>query len=581
MLRFVRSLGMSSRAPVEPLIAVIGATGTGKSKLAVDLATRFNGEIINGDAMQMYRGLPIITNQIPTEERQGIPHHLLGCIGFDQEPWRISHFKTECLRIIKEIRARGKLPVLVGGTHYYTQAVLFKEAILDRGGESDESSGSSDDEKLLMDGNSEQADVPTPRSGDFPILNAAPEVILQKLREVDPVMASRWHPNDTRRIYRSLEIYLQTGRPASEIYQEQQRLKDVANIPSGHYPQELAGVENHTATNISPAGAGAGHLRFPTLLFWVHTEDQELTRRLSRRVDNMAEQGLVAEAESLFNYLNEKKAQGIEIDRTRGVWVSIGFKELEPYFRALQSSASTSTSTGAGAGKIISDGADNSTSTTAPTPEQLANLKQSCLNSIKSATRHYYRQQVRWIRGRLWNALTDAHSSRQLYVLDSTGVGANPGSWDSDVREPAERVVEAFLSGGVEECPDPRELSESSKKVFETQLRSFVATGGGEAEERARQRIVYNCSTCDVCGVTVQSDEQWEVHVNGRRHKRAVKSAEKRKARDQYFEARGEKGDIEEGAVVGDRNLDEGSGGAVTLGKGKGNGEDVGILEDK
>ncbi|KAL2374071.1 tRNA dimethylallyltransferase [Blastomyces gilchristii SLH14081] len=576
MLRFVWSLGMSSRVPGEPLIAVIGATGTGKSKLAVDLATRFNGEIINGDAMQMYRGLPIITNQIPIEERQGIPHHLLGCIGFDQEPWRISHFKRECLRIIKEIRARGKLPVLVGGTHYYTQAVLFKEAILDRGGESDETGRSGDEEKLLMDGESEPIDAATRRSEDFPILNAAPEVILQKLREVDPVMASRWHPNDTRRIYRSLEIYLQTGRPASEIYQEQQKLKDAANIP-----QELADVEN-TATDISPAFAGAGHLRFPTLLFWVHTEDQELTRRLSRRVDNMAEQGLVAEAESLFNYLNEKRAQGVEIDRTRGVWVSIGFKELEPYFRALPpSTPSASHPTGAGVGNIISDSADNSTSIAVPTPEQLANLKQSCLNSIKSATRHYYRQQVRWIRGRLWNALTDAHSSRQLYVLDSTDVSANPGAWDSDVREPAERVVEAFLSGGAEACPDPRELSESVRKVFETQLRSPVATGEGEGEERARQRTVYKCSTCDVCGITVQSDEQWEVHVKGRRHKRAVKSAEKRRAKDEYFEARREKGDIHKGAVDGDRNLDEGSGGEVAQGTGNGNGEDEGICKDK
>ncbi|EER40572.1 tRNA isopentenyltransferase [Histoplasma capsulatum H143] len=360
----VRSLGMSSSVPVEPLIAVIGATGTGKSQLAVDLATRFNGEIINGDAMQLYKGLPIITNQIPTEERKGIPHHLLGCIGFDQEPWHVSHFKRECLRTIKEIRGRGKLPVLVGGTHYYTQAVLFKEAILDRDGEGDEESGNADRERMVTDGNSEISKIATPQSEKFPILNASPEVILQKLREVDPVMASRWHPNDTRRIYRSLEIYLQTGRPASEIYQEQQRLKDAASILDNHSLHDLSYVENHATTRSSPASVGPSHLRFPTLLFWVHTEDGELTRRLSQRVDNMAEQGLVAEAESLFNYLNQKHAQGVEIDRTRGVWVSIGFKELEPYFQALLSSASTSAAAaanGAGSVDIVSDVASNIT----------------------------------------------------------------------------------------------------------------------------------------------------------------------------------------------------------------------------
>ncbi|KKZ66048.1 hypothetical protein EMCG_08219 [[Emmonsia] crescens] len=555
---------MSSKVHSEPLIAVIGATGTGKSQLAVDLATRFNGEIINGDAMQMYSGLPIITNQIPAEERQGIPHHLLGCIGFDQEPWRISHFKRECLRTVKEIRARGKLPVLVGGTHYYTQAVLFKEAILDRGGENDEDGGG--EQEKMMDADVESYKAATPRSEDFPILNGPPEMILQKLREVDPVMAGRWHPNDTRRIYRSLEIYLQTGRPASEIYQEQQRLKDAASTSHKPSLQDLADVENSTTTNLSPVNAEAGHLRFPTLLFWVHTKDEELTRRLSQRVDSMAEQGLVAEAESLFNYLNEKKAQGVDIDRTRGVWVSIGFKELEPYFRALSSSTSTSTSTsnGVGSGDTVSDSSNVDTNAIVPNSEQLARLKQSCLNSIKSATRQYYRQQVRWIRGRLWNALTDTHATRQLYVLDSTDASASASAWDSAVRKPAERVVEAFLCGGAGKCPDPRELSEAAREIFETQLRSPVAAGVAEGEEAGRQRTVYKCSTCDVCGITVQSDEQWEVHVRGRRHKRTVKSAEKRRTRDEYFEARREKGDIEKGAVDADGgDVDEGLGGEV------------------
>lgn len=545
-------------------------------QLAVDLATRFNGEIINGDAMQLYKGLPIITNQIPTEERKGIPHHLLGCIGFDQEPWHVSHFKRECLRTIKEIRGRGKLPVLVGGTHYYTQAVLFKEAILDRDGENDEESGNADRERMVTDGNSEISKIATPQSEKFPILNASPEVILQKLREVDPAMASRWHPNDTRRIYRSLEIYLQTGRPASEIYQEQQRLKDAASILDNHSLHDLSYVENHATTRPSPASVGPSHLRFPTLLFWVHTEDGELTRRLSQRVDNMAEQGLVAEAESLFNYLNEKHAQGVEIDRTRGVWVSIGFKELEPYFQALLSSASTSAAAtnGAGSVDIVSDAASNITSTSILNPEQLSNLKQSCLSSIKSATRHYYRQQIRWIRGRLWNALTDAHATQQLYVIDSTGACSNPSAWQSAVREPAERVVESFLSRGVAECPDPRELSEAAKRVFETQLQSSVAAGAVDGEERARQRTVFKCSTCDVCGIAVQSDEQWEVHVRGRRHKRAVKSAEKRRARDEYLESRRERGVMEKGVVNPDCNLDERL--VDELAQGQGKGEDEG-----
>ncbi|EEH41354.1 tRNA isopentenyltransferase [Paracoccidioides lutzii Pb01] len=553
MLNLLRPLGMSSKVPAEPLIAVIGATGTGKSQLAIDLAARFNGEIINGDAMQMYRGLPIITNQIPVEVRQAIPHHLLGCIGFDQEPWRISHFKRECLRTIKEIRSRGKLPVLVGGTHYYTQAVLFKESILDRGEEGkSKSEGDGEEGEKVMAENTVEASKTTLRSEDFPILYESPEVILQKLREVDPVMASRWHPRDTRKIRRSLEIYLQTGKPASEIYQEQQRLKDATRKAHNSFEPDLS-EEDSTAVTSTTSSANvteAGQLRFPTLLFWVHTKDQELTHRLSQRVDNMADKGLVAEAESLFNYLNEKKAQGVDIDRTRGIWVSIGFKELEPYFHALSSSSSSSSSVNGGSGNAAA-----MTAVGATTPEQLARLKQTCLVSIKTATRQYSRQQIKWIRGRLWNALTDARATRQLYVLDSTDVTSNADAWDTAVRKPAERVVGAFLAGDSAGCPVPWELSETAREIFERELKILV--GGAEGGEGGgRQRTVYRCSTCDMCGITVQSDEQWEMHVKGRRHKRAVRSAEKRKERDEYFEMRRERGEKGQGEPV---NVDEGA----------------------
>src|SRR5436190_11089962 len=157
--------------------------------------------------MQIYRGLPIITNQIPIRERNNIAHHLIGCTDLEEEPWRIGRFKKESLQTIKEIRSRGKLPILVGGTHYYTQSVLFNGSLLDKGEPEPE-----EDDQLSI-----------PVSERWPILEASPGEILQKLREVDPVMAARWHPNETRKIRRSLEIYLQTGRPASEIYQEQRR----------------------------------------------------------------------------------------------------------------------------------------------------------------------------------------------------------------------------------------------------------------------------------------------------------------------------------------------------------------------
>ncbi|KAK2794925.1 hypothetical protein FQN52_006804 [Onygenales sp. PD_12] len=527
MLKLLRPLGMAHKIPTEPLIAVIGSTGTGKSQLAVDIANRFNGEIINGDAMQMYRGLPIITNQITPEERNGIPHHLLGCIGLDEEPWRVSRFKKECLKTIKEIRSRGKLPVLVGGTHYYTHSVLFNEAILDSEGESGE--GETQDGQ----GNGKNDDGAPKLSSEeeFPILNASPEEILAKLREVDPVMANRWHPNETRKIRRSLEIYLQTGRPASEVYKEQSNLIQAASnsTPSPSPSPTPTPIPNPQAPDQpSSAAVTAGQLRFPTLIFWTHTDQQTLTARLNRRVDIMAAAGLLAEAQVLYDHLHAQEAAGNTVDRTRGIWVSIGFKELEPYFRALHNPHATWA--------------------------RLQDIKGICLDAIKTATRQYAKQQIKWIRGKLWNALGTARATGMLFVVDSSR-GGSGSVWREDVLGPAERVVEKFLKG--EECPDPMSLSESAREVFETQLmRKGAAAAGGEGGGQVMKGLERQCRTCEVCKVTVQSEEQWEMHVRGSRHKRVVRARRKWEEKEKYF------------GVLGDGGQGEKAGGDAETGTG-------------
>ncbi|KAK2672490.1 IPP transferase [Fusarium oxysporum f. sp. vasinfectum] len=253
---------MSRKPPAEPLVVVLGSTGTGKSDLAVELATRLNGEIINADAMQLYNGLPIITNKITVEEQRGIPHHLLGHISLDEQPWDVDDFKREATRTIREIRGRGRLPILVGGSQYYVDPILFKEVILD--------------------------DIDLDMSKSFPILQESGEVMLHELRKVDPVMADRWHPKDRRKIQRSLEIYLRSGKRASEYYAEQQARKEAAQQDANKQPWE-------------------------NLLFWVYSERDVLRDRLDKRVDKMQTSGLMDE----------------------GIWQSIGYKQFEPYLSAV------------------------------------------------------------------------------------------------------------------------------------------------------------------------------------------------------------------------------------------------------
>jgi tRNA dimethylallyltransferase len=370
-------------------------------QLAVELATRFNGEIINGDAMQMYDGLPIITNKITKEEQQGIPHHLLGFIALDEEPWVVGTFKKKASKIIQEIRSRGRLPIVVGGTHYYTQSLLFEDFLV-----SNQADGEGDLQDLLP-----EQEI----SERFPILDGPTETMIAKLREVDPIMADRWHPNDRRKIRRSLEIFLLSGRKASDIYAEQKEAKASMS--------KARPVEGESCRAFSD-----------TVLFWVHSDSETLKRRLDNRVDKMLEAGLLNEVKSMNDVLGKQEASGITVNLTRGIWASIGWKEFEQYLAALKSNIESEA--------------------------KLTELYDLSIEQTKTATRQYAKRQTRWIRLKLMPALSDHNALDQLYLLD----GTESKLWVDNVANPAIGVTQSFLAG--EELCSPLELSQAAKQLL-------------------------------------------------------------------------------------------------------------------
>lgn len=169
------------------MVVIVGTTGAGKSKLAVDVALKFNGEIVSADSMQVYDGLPIATNHITAEEMRGVPHHLVGGTPPDSA-FSIGDFLGKALPTIEDILSRGCLPIVVGGTHYYIDALLFERPV---------SAASSK-------GHSSAFKVEDPPS-------------YARLVEADPEMAQKLHPNDHRKIARSLEVFATTGQKHSTI----------------------------------------------------------------------------------------------------------------------------------------------------------------------------------------------------------------------------------------------------------------------------------------------------------------------------------------------------------------------------
>ncbi|KAG4440241.1 hypothetical protein IFR05_004260 [Cadophora sp. M221] len=444
---------MAKSPPKDPLIVVLGATGTGKSQLAVDLAKRFNGEIINGDAMQMYDGLPIITNKMTVEEQQGIPHHLLGFIALDEEPWRVGMFKQKAGQIIREIRSRGRLPILVGGTHYYTQSLLFDETLVE--------SVSKDDDKIQSGlTNQETAEKHS-------ILDGPTEDMILRLREVDPIMADRWHPKDRRKIRRSLEIFLTTGKRASDIYAEQMERK----ASSKESPLENEFIAQPVVDSRS------------VLLFWVYAESEILKKRLDARIDKMVGAGLLDEVKSMEVFLEKQAISGVEVDRTRGIWVSIGYKEFKPYFQALDSGSASANS--------------------------VQRAYELSIEQTKTATRQYSRQQVRWIRLKLIPALSDVDAQERLYLVD----GSDVSRFSETVSQPAIGIAESFLNGA--ERIAPRDVSTAAAQILDPEKLPVEAK-----DPHFRQE-------CEICHMVAVTDIQWQTHLKSRRHRALVKKKKK------------------------------------------------------
>lgn len=223
-------------------IAIGGATGTGKSQLSLDVAARLRAsgrgaQILNADAMQLYRGMDVGTAKLAEEERQGVPHHLLDVLDVTEDA-SVAWYQEQARALIEAIEAEGEVPILVGGSGLYIAAVCFD---------------------LRFPG----TDPAVRARLEAELLGSGPGPLFARLRELDPTAAGAIDPRNGRRLVRALEVIEVTGEPFSAQLPDQEATwRDVT----------FAVVEEHR---------------------------EVLTPRLDARVERMWESGLLEETEAL------------------------------------------------------------------------------------------------------------------------------------------------------------------------------------------------------------------------------------------------------------------------------------------
>ncbi len=252
------------------IIAIVGPTATGKTTLSIKLAKARCGEIVSCDSMQIYKGLDIGTAKPTSAERNDVPHHLIGFLDVDKD-FSVADYVSLAEREIEEIAARGKLPILTGGTGLYARSLLV-------GSRFEENSRSEEIRARLEE----------------EVKELGNEALHARLAKIDAFSSKHIHANNTKRLLRALEYFEVTGEPISS----------------------------------QAARTKAAESKYTYKMFCLTYKDREkLYSRINKRVDLMIDKGLIDEARAFHDFLSKHKISSTAAQ-------AIGYKELFPYFES-------------------------------------------------------------------------------------------------------------------------------------------------------------------------------------------------------------------------------------------------------
>ncbi|KAI0798110.1 tRNA isopentenyltransferase [Abortiporus biennis] len=467
-----------------PLIAICGTTGVGKSKLAIELALYLQNaassqhgyhgaRIINADAMQVYAGMDVITNKVPLNEQEGVEHLLMG-FKKPGEQYVVGQWVNDAIRLIDETHQRNQIPIVVGGTSYWMQHLIFPNRLVQSPKIVEESSSTTStsappiSEKLsnsLSLLSPPLLEIFTNLPDDPPSASTDPDAAFtlhSLLSKLDPEVAQRWHWKDTRKVLRSLNIIKESGRLSSEIIT----------------------------------------YRYKTLCFWLYANRDVLGPRLDERVDEMLERGLLAEVEDLNKIAttplgteDQQQQSSSSNDYTLGIYQSIGYREFNEYLR---------------------------------NPSRSSKEYEDAVERMKISTRQYAKRQVSWIRNKLLPLIYASNNESKskggtnlvdAYLLDATELS---NAWVTGVQQKGIDIMNAFLEQ--RDLPDPLSVSDTARIMLSVVEKPTDPT----MVLNARRKIICPlCTTNKDRPMMIEEGKEWSAHQKTRLHRRMLRRSEK------------------------------------------------------
>jgi len=478
----------------DPVLFIIGSTASGKTKLSLEIAKLYKQiEIVNADSLQIYKGADIMTAKATKEEREIVPHHVLDIIPLEKLDFERKDYFNIASKEIGELHNKGKIPLVVGGTNYYIESLLYNDYDLIEGKEDSppeieemhetitkkfEENKELETEKILKEEEDDEDDHNVP--DNWRDLTAKEKHNL--LGKIDPLIAEKIHPNDVKRVDNYIKVYVEENViPSKKIMKLDSKRK----------------------------------LRYEnTLILWVKDKEKvKLNERIEKRIHEMVNIEGVKEIIWIFGYMEKFGPFNFQ----RGVLQSIGYKEFYDFYCKLKEYAQKQGI------ENVSDIVNNLESIEGLAPELRESLEE-CKRKLITSTETYAKQQLTWIRNRLYN---QPILKNRIFLLEFTEVS----KFQEQALDKGREIVQNYLRG---ELVIPSNEDENDQDYLVEKYKGWKR------------------HFCDVCEINLSGDKEWEIHIKSKRHKKTKERIAKHKRNMEmklYYEKQKEQGkeETEEG----------------------------------